>query len=218
MQICPHVSGLDRSLDWTDAEALRNGLALPLTWLAGDRDRFRGGIVRLGWDEFGLRVFASLEDEHLYTRASADNQLLYELGDVFELFLKWRPSPDYFELHTVHTGHRLQLHFPGADAFDRLRHGVGALEDFVVHPPLFTFLTRQTSQGWDVIAMVPFSIFGVSQRTLAGSEFQVSFGRYDYEDADSPPILSSTTQHGVLDFHRLHEWTTMRLDRVATPM
>lgn len=186
-----------------------NALELKLEWLAGSRELARGGFVRVGWDERGLRLHSALQDDCVFTGATADHQHMWELGDVFELFLKFPQRDDYFELHATPPGHRLQLHFPDQSVIAEIREGRRAAKEFMVTDPIFEFLTRQTDMGWEVLALVPTATLGLD--SLAGTSLLASFSRYDYSGHDSEPMLSSTSRHEELNFHRIHEWTPLEM-------
>lgn len=178
----------------------------------GEVDLFREGRVRVGWDQHGLRVHAKLTDDSVFSRSTEDGQPMWKLGDVFEIFAKVTDRDDYFELHMTPCGHRLQLHFPDNSVISQIRDKMRTLEEMMVEAPVFDFLTRKTATGWEVLALVPTSTLDAERDSLAGTELAVSFGRYDYADAASEPILSSTTRHEELNFHRVHEWTVLEFE------
>jgi hypothetical protein len=181
-------------------------LHLGQAWQPSPEGTFRPGAVRLGWHETGIVVAASLEDERVFTRATADNQRLWELGDVFEMFFRNAVREDYLELHAAPGDKRLQLHFPSRETVAGLRAGIGRLDDFLVREPLFDFRTRMTSNGWALVAQIPGPALGFDVSSLKGEAVFASFSRYDYASDGSPPILSSTSPHAQLDFHRQEEW------------
>ncbi|HEU4680056.1 MAG TPA: hypothetical protein VFS35_11080 [Terrimicrobiaceae bacterium] len=198
--------------DWEKLEAaLVTAPALPLgqAWRPSPEETFRPGVVRLGWHEGKIVVAAKLEDQNVFTRATTHNQRLWELGDVFEMFFRNAAREDYLEVHAAPGDQRLQFHFPSRETVAGLRSGIGRLEDFVVQEPLFDFRTRRTSDGWVVVAEIPGLALGFNVSSLKGEAVLASFSRYDYASDGSPPVLSSTSPHRQLDFHRQEEW--MRL-------
>jgi len=185
---------------------------LPLVFQHGDLSLFREGRVRVGWDAHGLRVHALLVDDSVFSASTDHGQSMWAIGDVFEIFAKLTCRDDYFELHISPNGHRLQLHFPDHSIIRQIRDKTKKLEEMIVAEPLLDFLTRPTPNGWEMLALVPTATLDASRESLAGCELAVSFGRYDYANAKSAPILSSTTRHAELNFHRLHEWTVLQLE------
>lgn len=200
------------TLAWEQTALFEDALGLSMAFQHGEVDLFREGRVRVGWDEHGLRVHAKLVDDSVFSGSTGDGQPTWRLGDVFEIFAKLTDREDYFELHMTPNGHRLQLHFPDQSVIGQIRDGAMALEEMMVDEPVFDFLTRKTAHGWEVLALVPTATLEAERESLAGCELAVSFSRYDYADAESEPILSSTTRHEELNFHRLHEWTVLEFE------
>ena len=165
----------------------------------------------LGWQADSLLVLARLEDDCLFTRMTADNQEAWCLGDVFELFLKDATRENYLELHIAPSGHRLQLHFPDANAILRLRDKEIKLTEYYVTDSLFDFAVRPVPTGWEVFVRLPAASLGSQATDLQGTEILASFSRYDYDDQGSEPVLSSTSPHEIANFHRQQEWRSLTL-------
>jgi hypothetical protein len=198
--------------DWDELDAVLSdapALLLGQAWLLSAQATFRQGIVRLGWQGTKIIVAANLEDESVFTEATADGQRLWELGDVFEIFLRDAESEDYLELHVAPDDKRLQLHFPSRQAVFALRSGQGRLEDFMVKESLFDFQTQRAVRAWKVVALIPGSSLGLKVASLKGRTMFASFGRYDYASDGGPAVLSSTSAHAKPDFHRQEEWTRL---------
>lgn len=123
------------------------------------------------------------------TSAAADNQRLWELGDVFEIFLQVEGSGAYTELHVAPNGVRMHLRFP---------------ENLPVTPVGFPASAKLTAGGWRVEAEVPADVCGLA-RFEAGRELRVSFCRYD-AGTDSPPVLSTSAAHSAVSFHHPEDW------------
>jgi hypothetical protein len=64
-------------------------------------------------------------------------------------------------------------------------------------------------ERWQVLAIVPFSLVVQARPVTAGARWRFSFSRYDYTRGMGEPVLSSTSLHRRLDFHRQHEWGTL---------
>ena len=186
-------------------------LFLGQAWLPSPQETFRQGIVHLGWRETRLIVAASLDDDIIFTQATADNQRLWELGDVFEIFLRDAEREGYLELHIAPGDKRLQLQFPSRQTVIDLRSGLGRLEDFIVKESLFDFRTRKAAGRWKLIALIPASSLGLKVASLKGRTVFASFSRYDYGSDGGPAVLSSTSPHAKPDFHRQGDWTRLVL-------
>lgn len=170
-------------------------------WLDTLENNFRPAEVKLGCREGTLLVLSTMLDQKIFTRAARDNERLWDLGDVFEIFLRDTTREEYLELHVSPNGHRLQLRFPSSETVKKLRGRLLKLEDLIVREPLFDFSTRTTSDGWEVFAEIP----------TTGTNLLASFSRYDYSGAETPPVLSSTSAHAKADYHRQEEWVPLTL-------
>jgi hypothetical protein len=162
-------------------------LVLGQTWLVSPQENFRAGVARLGW-QAKIFLSATLEDDRIFTGATADNQRLWELGDVFEIFLKEKSREDYLELHVAPCGCRSQLHFPREQALLDLRKGIGRVEDFAVNDALFDFRVRTEVGRWEVFAQIPVSSLGLQLTTLKGRAVFASSSRYEYPDPNAPAV------------------------------
>ncbi len=179
--------------------------------MAAQEEKFRPGAAALGWRDGIFWVNARLEDDSLTTKATGDNQHLWSLGDVFELFLRPLDGDEYYELHIAPSGHRLQLRFPDAEMINLLRDGKGRLVDLMVDDPIFEFSIRKFPGGWEILAGVPAETFHWPAGDLSGRELLASFSRYDYSEDGGAPILSSTSAHTALNYHRQQEWKRLKL-------
>jgi hypothetical protein len=207
----PALPSLEES-NWEGVDlALAEAPALFLrqAWLPSPQEGFRPGIVRLGWQESTIIVAASLDDDRIFTRATADHQRLWELGDVFEIFLRDAERDDYFELHIAPGDKRLQLHFPSRQTVADLRSGHGRLNDFITRQSLFDFRARTSAGKWDILVWIPASSLGLKVSRLTGRSLFASFSRYDYSSDGGPAVLSSTSAHPTPDFHRQEEWISL---------
>ena len=138
----------------------RFGVPYPLLY---SRDKVgsprEGGSVRFAWAQKGLYVFAELEDSCIIARNRQDEQLHYEHGDVFELFVKPRNESYYWEMYVTPAGNKSTLFFPrekeGMDLNDFLHgHDFRGLE----------VVAEETSIGWNAFLFVP-----VEQLTALGA-------------------------------------------------
>jgi hypothetical protein len=186
-------------------------LTMSQAWREKPEENLRPGCVKLGWQKGSLLVFARLTDDRVFTTATKDNDLLWKMGDVFEMFLRDSSRPEYLELHIAPNGRRLQLRFPDSQAIGRLRDGNSELKDYMVEESLFDFSARKTLHGWEVFAEVPLVSLGSTGDIVQGASVTASFSRYDYIDEKTPPVLSSTSEHKELNYHRQHEWKQLNL-------
>ncbi|MFV0417005.1 MAG: hypothetical protein ACK5NG_11655 [Chthoniobacterales bacterium] len=178
------------------------------TWLPEKDSGFREGTVRLAHGKDRLFVLADLTDEQLATRAKQNNENLWSLGDVFEIFVRDLGGDLYYEFHTAPNGKNLQLSFPSQRFFESRNF---ELDDLKVAKPTYDYRIRKTAKGWQIYAELDArTLFGAGATPLTDRQWLVSFGRYDYPDTqeESKGILSSTSPHKrPLSYHHQRYWT-----------
>ena len=180
------------------------------SWLFQPEPDFLPATVRTGWHADSLLVFAELEDADIFSRATAHNQRMWELGDVLEIFLSPENSAAYVEFHVTPNNFRLQLCFPDtatlrqAQTENRFEHLL--LPDDVFQSRVWA---RPENNRWFVLAEIPSAAVCGSVRALAGQKWRYSFSRYDAVRGRAEAIRSSTSPHPQPDFHRREEWGTL---------
>jgi hypothetical protein len=193
------------TLSWPEAaEVFENAARLPFrqAWQETLSPEFREGEVRVGWNATGLWVLASMTDDNIVTQATGNNQHLWSLGDVFEIFVRDLAGEEYLELHTDPNGFTLQLRFASERVIGLLGERKLKLADIMVTEPLFHPQVRVREGGWDVLACVS---------AVRGRSLRASFSRYDYDTVEGEPILSSTSAHKIVDFHDQPGWLDLEL-------
>jgi hypothetical protein len=190
-------------------------IALRQAWCDFPEPGFAPGVVRTGWRDASLLVFAELSDADIFTHAERHNDRFWQMGDTFEMFLQPSPGQPYVELHVTPNNLHLQLRFiapPGPDDDD-------PFGSALIHGDIFTSHTwvNRDAHEWCVFAAIPASVVsGDAVRSAAtapawaGSDWRFSFGRYDYTHGRDRPIISSSSPHTEPAFHRPHEWGTLR--------
>ena len=178
-------------------------ISLGQAWLPVPEPDFAPGIVRTGWREDSMLVFADLSDVDVFTLARRHNDRFWELGDTFEIFLQPPGRQDYVELHVAPNNLRLQLRFakppPARDA--------DPFPEALIHDQVFDSQTwiKPDMRGWCAFAAVP-AVALFAQPALASSTWRFSFGRYDATRGREHPVISSSSPHTKPAFHRPHEW------------
>ncbi len=207
--VCPKLVHFDIdsrdavSAAFADAPALR----MQQGWLDKPDVAFLPGRVRIGWRDDFFLLFGEMTHDRLTTSAIEDNQLLCNLGDVFEIFLQDPGCERYLELHVAPNGKRLQLLWPDAASIRLVGNRELSLDGFKVHPLIFDFSQWSEGNTWCICASVPSSAFLPFGTSLESRIWKASFCRYDYSSAEKTPILSSTSPHTERCFHRQQEWT-----------
>ena len=181
-------------------------------WRDDVQEGFRPAAVRLGWKPDGLWVLADLADDHMTSASTSHNQDMWTLGDVFEVFIARRDSPSYLELHVTPHNHRLHLRWT-VEGFADIRAKVKTVADFHADPEAFQAWVRTApgGKGWQVLMRIPASILPDGAAFRAGDKLDISFSRYDAGAEGTPKILSSTSPHTKLDYHRRSEWRSAEL-------
>jgi len=180
---------------------------LQQAWLAAPETDFAPATVRVGWRGNSLRVFAELDDRDIFTRATAHNQRMWELGDVLEIFLQPADSPAYVELHVTPNNHRLQLRFPDVATLRRAQ-AADSFDDLILSDGVFDSTTwlQPDQRQWQVHAEIPAVLVCGADKLPGEKPWRFSFSRYDYIGGRREPVISSTSPHARPDFHRLDEW------------
>ena len=165
-------------------------------WLPSPEPDLRRGTVRAGWEGQALLVLADLADDDIVSAATRLNERAWELGDTFEMFLEADGALAYTELHVTPGNHHVQLRIP-------IPRPEGlAPERMMVVDTLFESRVWIETGRWRALAEIPFA-------STLGRPARFSFSRYDYSRGRAEPVLSSTSPHAALDFHRRHEWGTL---------
>lgn len=177
-------------------------------WRAHPEDGFRPACARLGWSADGLLVLAELGDDDVFNPVTAFNEPAYERGDVFEMFLQPAGGTTYYEVHVNPNNAHFQLRIPSPEILRARRGDPQALRDWRLDAPEVISRVRVDAdqKQWRVLALVPWAIFGRTGHPAAGERWRFSFSRYDYTRGAAGPVLSSTSPHTRIDYHRIEEW------------
>ena len=170
-------------------------------WLATPEAEFLSAEVRFGRLGNSLIVSATMPDLDIFTKATDANQRTWELGDVFEMFLKPEGEDFYRELHITPANTRTQLAFAAE----------GAPGEFLPDG-IFASHVWIESGHWQVLAVIPAAVVTGREEISPGERWHFSFCRYDAFQDGREPILSSTSPHPVPKFHRPAEWGVMVFD------
>jgi hypothetical protein len=206
--LCPELPGFDIGNRDAIRTAFADAPALEMQqgWLEQPEKHFLAGRVRIGWRDDRFLIFGELTHTQLFTQSTEDNQILCNLGDAFEIFLRDPDGESYIEFHVAPNGRRLQLLWPGQATIWQIANKELPLENLAVKEPLFDFSQWVKDKIWCICASVPSSAFLPVGTSLESRTWLASFSRYDYSSAGDPPILSSTSPHAELSFHRQQEW------------
>jgi hypothetical protein len=215
--LCEALPAFDRTELESVRAAFRSAASCSFwqAWLDREAANFSPGTVRIGSRAGSLLIFAQMTDRDIFSDATQLNQRTWELGDVFEIFLRGPESESYVEFHVTPNNQRLQLRYPNAAAVESARK-TGKLDDFLIRGEAFhsrTWIKSEKNQ-WFVYAEIPTGIVNGLDGAVDHAQWRFSFGRYDYTRGVKEPVISSTSAHREPDFHRHHEWGVMHFDHV----
>lgn len=178
-------------------------------WRDKAEEDFRPARVWVGWTPEALHIRAQITDDELLTKATADNQRMWELGDVFEMFVMVEGRRDYVELHVTPNNKCLHVRLPGVGGRARPVDEPMSFEEMVVAPVGFDSTVKSEANGWSVSATIPAAVLGL-ERIEPGMRLRVAFARYDVSPGREP-VLSTSASHPVISFHRPDEWSSVVL-------
>ncbi|MEX2606973.1 MAG: carbohydrate-binding family 9-like protein [Kiritimatiellia bacterium] len=212
---CPRVH-LNLKDEWQQVRSIFHAVPptpLRQAWREDPEPEFRPASVRCGRDDQALWIYAVLEDEDIRNPVQENHQPAFEFGDVFEIFLRPLGGTTYYELHVTPHHHIFQLRIPSSEAFYQQRNS-GLNPDWAVLEPLFSSRVniQAEKQQWQVLVRVEFAKLDHKTPPQPGTEWRISFSRYDYSQDRNFPVLSSTSHHTKIDFHRQEEWNRMIFD------
>ncbi len=165
-------------------------------WRPQPEPDFRPANVAVRFADGRLLVDATLTDDDVTSQVDGPHQRTWELGDVFEIFVGRDDAESYQEVHVTPNNHVLHLRFDDAGHTRRIG---GDLTLVAGAPDDVESSTARTATGWSVAAAIR-----VDARP--GDLLRVSFGRYDASTTLPHPVLSSSSPHPFVDFHRPSEW------------
>jgi len=204
---CPHLPDFDIACPISVDAAFANSPAILFSqsWLLQGQPGLAAGSVRIGWHGDQFCFDAQLQDAGLFTSAKHRNEMLYELGDTLEFFAGAAGANSYVEYHYAPNGVILQLLWPtNARSLDIP--SMGGVQAFAIEDNQSTSAVLPFRGGWRVCAKVKFPDLSNASGTLEGREIDLNFGRYDYADAETPPVLSSTSVLPRCCFHDRQNW------------
>jgi hypothetical protein len=190
-------------------------LELRQTWRTAPEAGFAPGSVRIGSLKGNLAFFADLTDHDPFNPVVGFNEPAFLRGDVLEIFLQpgRNPGGPYIEIHVTPGGSVLQL----AWRTNAIKDPVCKADDDPwrhrkVAQRICDIRARVTAHGWQALVILPLSFvlrsLGCSPIFKPGF-WRFSVSRYDYTRGKPAPVLSSTSCHRRLAFHRTTEWNEL---------
>ena len=206
---CPPLAATAAELGSRHPAKYRDCIPLPLRqfWLGPASMPAEEGQAFVGAAEEGLSFYTCFADSDIFSQASADDQRLWTLGDVAEVFVKpGKERSDYWEVHLSPNGYKMDIHIP-----DRARFIGGEVTWDQVIAARSGVQTR-TAEGpgqWTAELCIPWSAFGLEGRAAPGSVWQFAVCRYNYNGGLDNPEHSSTAHLSQVNFHRYEDFTDL---------
>ena len=170
-------------------------------WLSKREPHFCPGSIVLGSDSQYLVGHVILTDHFIKNSAKQRGDRTWEMGDVFEIFIKRADQKKYWEFHITPENFHLSLALPPAE--ERPDLSIDEFESRVEISP--------HKNLWQINWRIPWSIFDI--KNPSSVLWQMSFCRYDYsENPNDRPVLSSTSPLTKPNFHRIQEWLEFEVE------
>lgn len=187
--------------DWLEVSPL----SMQQAWLAAPEESFLPARVWLAVTHDSFVILSEMEDIDIHTDAQKHNDPLWDLGDVFEIFVRHTGRPEYFEFHVAPNNVTLDLRYP-----KRYASRANGVDCYMLPEPHYsaqaTCLPAQNR--WRVAARLPVAnLVPTPDLVNQPSVWQFSFCRYDYGPGRDPTV-ASTSPHQAAGFHRAEEWPT----------
>ena len=210
---CRQVN-LDFSWPWEQVERTfldADAVSLGQVWREAPQPELAPATVRVARTAEHLLVFATLVDHHIHNPVEAFNAPAFLQGDAFEMFFRPAGQASYVELHVTPRNQLFQLRIPSAEVFVAGRGKSDAQSAWLISDRRIESRVRVASEDhlWWVLAAIPFDMVVEADNPRGAEEWLFSFSRYDYTKGINQPVLSSSSPHAVLNFHRQQEWGTL---------
>lgn len=206
---CVQVADTDAELGVERPEKYSAGAQLTLGqfWKGADALPAERAHAFVGASAAGLCFYVYLEDSDIGSRATADNQKMWTLGDVAEFFIKpGGDRTDYWEIHITPNDFLMDIYIPNREVFTG---GEIGWED-VVAPESHTRKRVGVGDGyWALEACIPWKAFRLSGIPDDGDIWRIAVCRYNYASGCDEPELSSTAALTQPGFHRYEEYTEL---------
>jgi hypothetical protein len=185
-------------------------LSFQQAWRETPEPGFQPGRVWVESRHRCLFVRAELMDLDIFNPDMRFNEPFFLKGDTFEVFIQPPGQDAYFEFHVGPDNQGLQLRIPSREEFSRSRE-VLIPESWKIRDWRMITSTEVEHKlnRWKVSLKLPLNRLLEGTEALRAGDWRLSFGRYDYNQSTSVPVLSSTSPHPVCNFHRLEEWAAI---------
>lgn len=199
------IETLNSGITYPEGDICRPGQQLTFIRLQDRRTPDENGAAALTLESEALRISAAFRDTGIGNSARRNNEQTWLSGDAMECFLQVPGHNDYFEFHVTPENYTLQLHLPSAEGRTAL-----PFEQKLCDAGIQT-RTRieRDSDLWCGEIIVPFAGIGLTDELTDGLAFAIC--RYNYNEPDPVPEISSTVRFAGETFHAPEEWHRLRI-------
>jgi len=175
-------------------------------WEGPDAVPREGGVAYVGCSPEGLWFYTCLQDSDIFSKATANDQQMWTLGDVVEFFVKpGRDRNDYWEIHITPNGYIMDLYITDREAF---LEGRIPFEDALSHRSRSTYEVEvfENQRKWCTEICIPWEAFKMEAGPPEGGVWQFAVCRYNCNGGLEDPELSSVAPYTRAAFHRYEEF------------
>jgi hypothetical protein len=184
-------------------------LVMRQAWLPVPEEVFLPARVWTGQREGALWIKAELEDRDIFNPETVFNAPSFRTGDVLEIFLRPEGQSAYYEYHVTPLNQNFQLRIPSSEAFSANRN-LPIPQSWLIPDLRIQSEVAVAGGRWQVTARLPLAPMVEDGRDPLSLTWWLSYSRYDYTRGAAKPVVSSTSPHPVLSFHRQQDWCPIR--------
>jgi len=165
------------------------------------------GEARIGATEEGLSIVVRYEDSDIFSTATANQQKMWTLGDVAEVFIKpGLDRSDYWEIHVTPNGFLMDLHIPSRAG---MQSGEHTWEEIIAPESGTRYQVHVADGVWLAEYSIPWSAFGLDGIPESGTTWQFAVCRYNYNGGLENEELSSTAPLEKASYHRYEDYDNL---------
>jgi hypothetical protein len=178
--------------------------ALPLRQHWAGTMPMEAGVARIGATSLGLAVHVRYEDSDVFSTATANQQRMWTLGDVVEVFVRpGREQSAYWEVHVTPNEFLMDLYIPSRAG---MQSGEHTWEDMITPESGTVYQAYIDDGSWSAELTIPWSAFGQSGIPAEGTTWQFAVCRYNYNGGLEGEELSSTAPLSQRNYHLVDEY------------
>ena len=206
---CPRVAGGIDDFGVEQPAKYRNSALLPLRqyWVGPEVMPAEKGSACVGAAQEGLCFYTCYTDSDIFSTATADNQKMWTLGDVAEVFVKpGGGRTDYWEIHVTPNHFLMDIRIPDRERFT----GGEVTWEEVIAPNSETRRRVEVfDDRWAVDICIPWKAFDVDGVPADGETWRFAVCRYNYNGGLENAENSSTAHLTTGSFHRWEDYTEL---------